>query len=50
MDILTIDIFLGGMIVGGFLGTLFICIFIVMAKPKRRRYTDEKIKNVLYHR
>ena len=46
MDILTIDIFLGGMIVGGFLGTLFIG----MAKPKRRRYTDEKIKNVLYHR
>ena len=50
MDILTIAAFLGGVLVGGALGALFLWIFIGAAKPRRRRYTDGKIKNVLYHR
>ena len=49
MEIITIAVFLGGIVVGGALGALFICIFIGAAKPRRRRYTDGKIKNVLCH-
>ena len=50
MDILTIAAFLGGIMLGSSFGALFICIFIGAAKPRRRRYTDGKIENVLYRR
>ena len=50
MDILTIAAFLGGIVVGGALGTAFICIFMGATKYRRRRTIDGKIKNVLYHR
>ena len=50
MDILTIAAFLGGVLVGGALGTAFICIFMGATKYRRRRTIDGKIKNVLYHR
>ena len=50
MDILTIAAFLGGTMIGGSLGVLLICIFMGMSKPRRRRYTDGKIENVLYRR
>lgn len=50
MDIITIAVFLGGIVVGGALGIAFICIFMGATKYRRRRPIDGKIKNVLYHR
>lgn len=46
MDIITIAVFLGGIVVGGALGIAFICIFMGATKYRRRRTIDGKIKNV----
>lgn len=50
MEIITIAVFLGGIVVGSALGTTFICVFMGATKYRRRRPIDGKIKNVLYHR
>lgn len=49
MDLLTAAVFLGGVIVGGSVGVLIICIFIGARLPRRRRKCGGKIQNMFHN-